>query len=304
MKAMRASRGIGPLRAAALLLAVAGLLPGAAHAQQVQVTDDTGAVIALAQPAQRIVSLSPHLTELLFAAGAGARVVGVDDASDYPPQAQQLPRIGSSAALDFERLLALNPDLVVAWSSGNPARLVTRLQQLRVPIYRNEIRRFADVASTLRRLGELAGTGETARARARQFEVQISALREHYADRPRLRVFHQIWPQPLLTVNGEHLISQAIELCGGRNVFADRRALTPQVGVEAVLRADPDVIVTSTPVSGETDGLARWRRLRTLRAASEGRLITIDADTLHRATDRVVDGARELCEKLDAVRSR
>jgi iron complex transport system substrate-binding protein len=119
-----------------------------------------------------------------------------------------------------------------------------------------------------------------------------------------LRVFHQIWAQPLITVNGEHLISQAIELCGGRNVFAAERTFTPQVGIEAVLRANPDVIVTSAPVAGETDGLARWRHLRTLRAAREGSLVTVDADTLHRATDRIVDGTRELCEKLDAVRSR
>jgi iron complex transport system substrate-binding protein len=117
-------------------------------------------------------------------------------------------------------------------------------------------------------------------------------------------VFYQIWTQPLITVNEEHLISNAIELCGGRNVFAAEGAFTPLVGIEAVLRADPDVIVTSAPVAGGTDGLARWRRLRTLRAAREGSLITIDADTLHRATDRIIDGTRELCEKLDAVRSR
>ena len=291
-------------KAAALLLAIAGLLAGPAQAQAVRVTDDTGAVIDLARPAQRIVSLSPHLTELLFAAGAGAQVVGVDEASDYPPQARQRPRIGSSSTLDYERLLALKPDLVVAWSSGNPARLVARLQGLGLPIYRNEIRRFADVATTLRRLGALAGTGEAAETRAQQFEAQVSALRERYADRPMLRVFHQIWAQPLITVNGQHLISQAIEVCGGRNVFADARELTPRVDIEAVLGADPDVIVTSAPVAGEADNLQRWRHLRTLRAAREGSLVTIDADTLHRATDRIVDGTRELCEKLDAVRSR
>jgi iron complex transport system substrate-binding protein len=289
---------------AALLLAAAALLSDPAQAQTIRVADDTGVTVELARPAQRIVSLSPHLTELLFAAGAGTQVVGVDDASNYPLQARHLPRIGSSSTLDYERVLALKPDLVVAWSSGNPARLVARLQGLHLPVYRNEIRRFADVASTLRRLGELAGTSAVAQVRAQRFEAELAALRERYADRPPLRVFHQIWAQPLITVNGEHLISQAIELCGGRNVFAAERTFTPQVGIEAVLRADPDVIVTSAPVAGETDGLARWRHLRTLRAAREGSLVTVDADTLHRATDRIVDGTRELCEKLDAVRSR
>jgi iron complex transport system substrate-binding protein len=289
---------------AALLLAAAALLLGPAQAQTIRVADDTGVTVELARPAQRIVSLSPHLTELLFAAGAGTQVVGVDDASNYPLQARHLPRIGSSSTLDYERVLALKPDLVVAWSSGNPARLVARLQGLHLPVYRNEIRRFADVASTLRRLGELAGTSAVAQVRAQRFEAELAALRERYADRPPLRVFHQIWAQPLITVNGEHLISQAIELCGGRNVFAAERTFTPQVGIEAVLRADPDVILTSAPVAGETDGLARWRHLRTLRAAREGSLVTVDADTLHRATDRIVDGTRELCEKLDAVRSR
>jgi iron complex transport system substrate-binding protein len=304
MTAMRRLHRIGCTRAAALLFATALLPVGLAQAQPVRVTDDTGAVIELARPAQRIVSLSPHLTELLFAAGAGAQVVGVDDASDYPPQAQQRPRIGSSSTLDYERLLALKPDLVVAWSSGNPARLVARLRGLGLPIYHNEIRRFGDIATTLRRLGALAGTGEAAEARAQQFEAPVLALRERYADRPTLRVFHQIWAQPLITVNGHHLISQAIELCGGRNVFADARELTPQVDIEAVLRADPDVIVTSAPVAGEGDNLQRWRRLRTLRATREGNLITIDADTLHRATDRIFEGTRELCKKLDAARSR
>lgn len=289
---------------AALLLAAAALLSGPAQGQTIRITDDTGAAIELARPAQRIVSLSPHLTELLFAAGAGAQVVGVDDASNYPLQARQLPRIGSSSTLDYERVLALRPDLVVAWSSGNPARLVARLQGLQLPVYRNEIRRFDDVASTLRRFGQLAGTSAVAQVRAQQFELELAALRERYADRTSLRVFYQIWAQPLITVNGEHLISHAIELCGGRNVFAAEGTFTPQVGIEAVLRADPDVIVTSAPVAGETDGLVRWRHLRTLRAAREGSLITIDADTLHRATDRIIDGTRELCEKLDAVRSR
>ena len=289
---------------AALLLAAAALLSGPAQAQTIRIIDDTGAAIELARPAQRIVSLSPHLTELLFAAGAGTQVVGVDDASNYPLQARHLPRIGSSSTLDYERVLALKPDLVVAWSSGNPARLVARLQGLQLPVYRNEIRRFDDVASTLRRLGQLAGTSAVAQVRAQQFELELAALRERYADRTSLRVFYQIWAQPLITVNGEHLISHAIELCGGRNVFAAEGTFTPQVGIEAVLRADPDVIVTSAPVAGEIDGLARWRHLRTLRAAREGSLITIDADTLHRATDRIIDGTRELCEKLDAVRSR
>jgi iron complex transport system substrate-binding protein len=290
-------------RAALLAATLAWMCVPAAHAAAVTLTDDLGAAVTLPAPARRIVSLAPHLTELLFAAGAGERVVGVDEASDFPAAARALPRVGSSSALDHERVLALRPDLVVAWGSGNPPRLLAHLQRLGVPVFRIEARRFDDVVAALRKLGQLAGTAAQAQLRAKAFDDEVQALRASYAARAPLRTFHAIWMQPLMTINGEHLISQALELCGASNVFAGARALTPQVGAEDVLAADPDVVTMSTPGDGAAPAQLP-RSLQGLRAVRDAAVVAVNPDTLHRASDRIVQGARELCEKLDTVRQR
>ena len=286
-----------------LLLAASMVALAAAQAQpRVQVSDDDGHLVSLSQPARRIVSLAPHLTELLFAAGAGERVVGVAAYSDYPAAARALPRIGDSAQLDLERIVALRPDLIVVWRDGNSAQQLDRLATLKLPIYASEIHRMADIESTLRRLGALTGTADAADRAARTFADTVSQLRARYAAQPPLRVFYQVWHRPLLTINGQHLISEALALCGASNVFSALPLLTPTISEEAVLQADPDAIVTGSVDPQGPDNLDGWRRLRALRAAREDHLIVVNPDTLHRPSPRVVDGAQELCEKLDRVR--
>jgi iron complex transport system substrate-binding protein len=282
----------------------AGPVPASVAAQPGPVRDDSGADVLLPAPAKRIVSLAPHLTEQLFAVGAGAQVVGVTAYSDFPAAARQLPQVGDSAQLDLERIVALRPDLIVAWRSGNSAQQLERLAALRIPIYRSESRELADIAITLRRLGALTGRTDQAEHEARRFEGGVAALRERYASRTELRVFYQIWPQPLLTINRAHMISQALALCGARNVFADLNAFTPTVGEEGVLGADPDAIVTGRAPGQRGDDLERWRQRKGLRAAALGNLIEVNADTLHRQSQRLLEGASELCEKIDAARER
>jgi len=279
-----------------------GLGAGTAASAPVQARDSDGHTVQLTQPAQRIVSLAPHLTELLFAVGAGDRVVGTVAHADYPPAARALPRVGDSALLDLERIAALKPDLIVVWRHGNSAQQLQRLQALHVPLYASEARTLADIAQSMRSLGALAGTATQADARADAFEHGVSALRARYAHQRVLSVFYQIWPQPLMTINGEHLISQVLTLCGARNVFAAQRPLTPTVSEEAVLLADPDVIATGLVPGAHDDPFALWRRLKALRAARLGHFVGVDADLLHRQSDRVLQGAQELCERLDAVR--
>jgi len=286
--------------AAGLVLAAAGGLAGAEPAPPVR--DDDGQTLVLPAPARRIVSLAPHLTELLFAIGAGERVVGAAAYSDHPPAARALPRIGDSALLDLERIVALKPDLIVVWRDGNSAQQLDRLATLKLPVYASQIRRLADIESTMRRLGALAGTAATADAAAERFAAAVTQLRATYAQRAPLRVFYQIWHRPLLTVNGQHLISEALQLCGASNVFADLKPLTPTVSEEAVLLADPDAIVTGSVDPNGPDNLDGWRRLNALRATRNGHLLVVNPDTLHRQSDRVLEGARELCEKLDGVR--
>lgn len=288
---------------ARLLVVAASLLcAAAASAQRVQVIDDDGRTVSLPQPARRIVSLAPHLTELLFAAGAGERVVGAVAYSDHPAEAGRVPRVGDSAQLDLERLVALKPDLVLVWRDGNSAQQLDRVAALKLPVYASEIHRMADIEHTLQRLGTLAGTPEAASARSRAFAREIEQLRARYASRPPLKVFYQIWHRPLLTVNSRHLISEALAICGARNVFGALPMLTPTVNPEAVLQADPDAIVTGSVDPAGADNLDAWRRLPALRAARHGHLLVVNPDTLHRPSPRVAEGTRELCEKLERVR--
>ena len=285
------------------MLLLTGAAPAAPQAA-VAAADDAGHTVRLPVPARRIVSLAPHLTELLFAAGAGDQVVGVAAFSDFPEAARGLPLVGDSAQLDLERIVALRPDLIVLWGSGTPARQQDRLARLGVPVFASEVRRFEDIASTLRRLGALAGTAAAAAVRAEAFEHELARLRREYAGRPTLSAAYQIWPRPLMTVNGQHLISQALETCGARNVFAALGPLVPTLDPEAVVAADPDVIVAGRGPRDGPDVLATWRRLPALRATREGRLFTVDPDTLHRASDRVLEGTRSLCAQLDRARPR
>lgn len=288
-------------RFAAFLLLLALL---ARPALALTLNDDSGASLTLPRPAQRIVSLAPHLTELLFAAGAGERVVGVGAWSDYPEAAKTLPQVGDSAMLDLERIVALKPDLLVVWRDGNSPQQLRKLATLGIPVYASELGTLADIAATLRRLGQLAGTEAAANARAAAYEQRLRALRERYAGRAPLRVFYQVWPRPLLTFNDRHLVMQGLALCGVKNVFGTLAPLVPTVSEEAVIAADPDVIVTGRAAGEATDGLAGWRRFARMKAVRSGALIEVDPDTLHRSSDRIVDGLDQLCAKLDAVRAR
>jgi iron complex transport system substrate-binding protein len=275
---------------------------GVAHAE-VRVHDVDGRAVVLAQPARRIVSLAPHLTELLFAVGAGDAVVGTVAHSDFPGAARRVPLVGDSAMLDLERIAALQPDLLLVWRHGNAPQQLQRLATLNVPTYAHEARAPGDIARGLRDLGTLTGHDVEAAARAETFERAVATLRARFAGQRRLRVFYQVWPQPLLTLNGEHLVSQALDVCGADNVFAAQRLLTPTVTEEAVLLADPDAIVTGwIPAYGGPPPLENWKRLDALRAVRASALVTVNPDLLHRQSDRVVLGVQELCEKLDAVR--
>jgi iron complex transport system substrate-binding protein len=269
----------------------------------VRVRDVNGHEVVLAKPARRVISLAPHLTELMFAIGAGGRVTGTVEYADFPEAAKQVPRVGDSALLDLERIVAMKPDLLLVWRHGNSPQQLERLAALQLPTYASEARTLADIAHTLRDLGVLTGLPEQAEQRASAFEAEVAQLRAHFASRRRIEVFYQIWNQPLITVNGQHLISQVLELCGAHNVFAAERLLTPTVTEEAVLLANPDAIVAGWSDSFGQAPLAGWRRLRSLRATQLDHLLQVEPDLLHRQSDRVVLGARELCDKLDAVRS-
>lgn len=275
------------------------LLPPAGA--EIRVTDDTGQPIILEKPAQRIISLAPYITELLFAAGAGEAIVGVTAFSDYPEAARSLKQVGGGGGLDLEAIMALQPDLVVAWQSGNPRGQVERLQSLGITVFFSEPRRLQDVPATLRRFGRLAGTESAAAVQVDSFNRRYAELHEEYAQRPQVSVFFQIWDQPLMTLNGEHLFSDVVRLCGGENVFNALSALAPQIDVEAVLLANPDVIVIAADDS-DSSLLAAWQRWPQLSAVKQGHVYAIPREQLVRHSPRILDGAERLCELLDVAR--
>ncbi len=274
------------------------LLPASA---EIRVMDDAGQPVILEKPAQRIVSLAPHVTELLFAAGAGGAVVGVTEFSDYPESARSLAQVGGGGGLDLEAIIALQPDLVVAWQSGNPRGQVERLQSLGVTVFFSEPRRLQDVPATLQRLGRLAGTESVAAAQADSFNHRYIELRDKYSSRPKVSVFYQIWDQPLMTLNGEHLFSDVVRLCGGENIFNTLPTLAPQIDIEAVLQANPDVIVIAADAN-DSPLLAAWQRWPKLSAVKQGHVYAMQREQLVRHSPRILDGAERLCILLDAVR--
>jgi len=285
-----------------VLLWMAALLCRCAFAADIAVIDDTSRTVTLPQPAQRIVSLSPHATELLFAAGAGDRVVGVASYSNFPPEAQRLPAVGSAENLNLEAIIALRPDLIVAWESGNGSAQVERLQPFGIPVFFSEPRQLDDIATNLKKLGRLAGSSAAADAAAMVFRDAYRKLEHEYAHRTPIRTFYQIWHQPLMTVNGQQMINQVITLCGGRNIFAELETLAPVVSREAVVVADPQAIIASGQAAERPEWLESWRAWPQVSAVKHGQLYVIEADLIQRQTPRVLQGAAIMCRQLEKAR--
>jgi iron complex transport system substrate-binding protein len=281
-----------------LALSLLGFVAAPASAG-VEVIDDAGRTVRLAGPAERIVTLAPHLTELLFEAGAGAGVVGAAAFSDYPPQARAIARIGDARALDLERIVALRPDLVVAWASGSPQRQLDRLQALGHTVFVNEPGELDAIASAIERLGILAGTAAVARMRAADFRRELARIRAAAHRGQRVRVFYQVAERPLVTVSDRHVIADALAGCGAVSVFAGARDWLPRPSREAVLLADPDAIVVAADPQ-EPGALGAWKRWKGLRAVRAGHLYVVDPSLLHRATPRVLDGLAALCRHVAA----
>ncbi|MBT3262964.1 MAG: cobalamin-binding protein [Acidiferrobacteraceae bacterium] len=273
-----------------------------ADAQRVQALDDTHAQIRLSTPAQRIISLAPNLTEILFFIGAGDRVVGTVDHSDYPPAALQVPRVGSHSRFDFETILRLQPDLILAWESGNPAALVTRLEQLGLTVYRAEPATLALIASTLVRIGKLTGNDKTANRLAGQFLEEAESIRKTFYRKKLIRVFYQVWHDPLITLNGDHLVSRLLEDCGAHNVFADLPDIAPTVSRESIISRNPAAIIAGDGTGGSHRALDHWANWDQVDAVANGRLYIVNSDHLHRHSPRILEGMRELCQVIDRAR--
>ncbi len=268
------------------------------------VIDDKEREVCLSRPAERIIALSPGVTELLFAAGAGDRIIGAVRYSDYPEAANELPRVGNHTRVDMETVLAMDPNLIVAWVSGNAPEQIDRLEQLGLTVYYSEVRNFDDVARSIRRFGTLAGTGAKAEQAAADFSADLDRLNQTYGDRDPVRLFYQVWDDPLMTVNDTHLISQIIELCGGHNVFGALDRMVPRLDRESVLAARPEAIAAGGMGEEDESWLEPWKQFDQLPATARGNLFFVPPSTIQRPTPRVIEGAEILCEHLETARGR
>ncbi|NHZ44847.1 cobalamin-binding protein [Massilia aquatica] len=285
-----------------LLAAFAGMIAINASAA-ITVNDDDGRPVTLQKPAQRVIALAPHVTEMLYAAGGAERLIGAVAYSDYPEAAKRLPQVGSHNGIDMERIAALKPDLIVVWMHGSSERQIDQIRALGIPLFHSEPRKLDDIATNLSRLGKLMGTEAVADPAAADLRKRLGALQAKYAKRAPVRMFYQVWDKPLYTLNDGHILSDAMRMCGGENVFGKLKVTAPVVTVEAVLQEDPEALF-----SGErspTDiGLTLWKPFTTMTAVKRGNLFSIDGNLLNRSGPRMIAGAEILCDKLDLVRQR
>jgi iron complex transport system substrate-binding protein len=289
--------------AASLFLAFLVSLPASA-ATAVHVQGADGVTLTLAAPAVRVVSLAPDLTELMYDAGAGDAMVGTVQYSDYPAAAKKLPQLGDAFHVDTERLLALKPDLVLAWEGGTPQALIDKLRALKLPVLAIGTHELLDVATNLETLGIATGHSGEAQLAAEDFRTRLGALRSRYARSAPLRVFYEISSQPLFTVGGAQSISHLIEVCGGRNLFADLKELAPAVSVEAVLARDPQAIVSGDGEGDVEQRFKTWQRWPDISAVHAGNFIAVNDDWVSRATPRLLDAGKQLCDGLETARGR
>jgi len=269
---------------------------------EVAVVDDAGQKVALTSPAMRVVSLAPNITEILFFIGAGEQLVGAVEYSDFPPAARDLPVIGSHSRFDVEQILSLQPDLIVGWLSGNSLEDLEGLKRLGLPVFISEPSTVEGIVSLMERLGVLTGHQAQSLSQASAFRASFNASRETYSTRRQVSVFYQVWEQPIYTLNGDHVISQLISLCGGRNIFSDLKQLAPVVSLESVLARDPEVIVGGG-IFGQTPPWAeRWQSWPTVRAVRNRHIYAVDSDHIARMGPRLAQGVEALCLVIDKAR--
>ncbi|MQR01645.1 cobalamin-binding protein [Glaciimonas soli] len=278
---------------------IALLISAQTHAV-ITVSDDDGNLVTLQKPAQRVIAMAPHVAELLFAAGGGGHIIGAVSYSDYPAAAKKIPRIGDNRQIDMERVIAMRPDLIVVWRHGGSERQIEMLRKLGIPLFHSEPEKLDNIPDNIQRLGQLLGTENVAQPAAAALRQKLAALRAHYAHKPAVRMFYQIWDKPLYTINGTSIISDAIRLCGGENIFADMKIIAPVVSIESVLLADPEAIFGSN--DKDDSGVNLWRQYPTMKAVRNDNLFTLDSDLLSRAGPRMIEGTAALCEKLELAR--
>ena len=271
-------------------------------ASEIVIIDDNGDEVRLAAPAKRIISLAPNITEVLFHLGAGGLVVGADEYSNYPEVAKKIQRVNNHAAANYELILSLQPDLVIAWQSGNGDKIIHLLRKLGIPVFVVETRKIEDIPNLFHRFGKLSGFTQQADRRALEFTERLDRLRRDQVGKPQVRTFYQIWNEPLITLNGKHMVSDVIALCGGVNIFADAIPLVPYVNIESVVAADPQLIIAGGSKEEQPNWFKSWQKWDALSAVINKQIYLIPADLMQRHSARILEGAEMMCGYLDRAR--
>lgn len=284
------------------LIVFFGLITAATSFADIRLPQAGGGTLVLSTPAGRIITLAPNLAELVFAAGAGGRLIAVVEYSNFPAEVAQIPRIGDAFRIDLERIIELEPDLVIAWKSGNPQTALQKLVQLGITVWQIEITRPEEIADAVENISYAAGTQSHGLAVARQLRSRFADLQQQNAGKTPVEYFYQIAPRPLYTINGQHIISRSLEVCGGHNIFADLPTLAPQISRESVILANPQAMI-APEISGEPQALAVWQDWPRLHAVQNGTMIYLPADEISQATPRLLDSIDLACKLLDQVRA-
>lgn len=251
---------------------------------------------------ERIITLSPSSTEMLFDIGVGDRLVGTVEHADFPDAAKSLPRIGNYAGLNIERIVALEPDLIVAWKSGNKQSDLEKLESLGLPITYVDPKSMTAVRDAIERLGKEVGEEALGKAAAERFDRAYQALRAEYGSKEFVRVFYQLSYQPLRTVGEGSWVEALIHDCNGDNVFHDANAPYPVVSLESIIVKDPEVIIMSSHTNAIQSRDAVWERWPNISAVRNGAMIPINSSTLLRSGPRAIEGMSLLCKAIDRVR--
>ena len=290
------------IRSLLTIILVLQLCAPAAHAA-ISVTDDAGNIITLNKPATRIISLSPHVTELIFAAGAGERLIGTVKYSDYPEAAKAIPRIGDNRQLDIERIIAMKPDLLVVWMHGAYERVLEPLRKSGIPYFFSEPHKLEQIPETLLKLGSLFGTEKQAQMSANAFREQLTQLSTRYQNKSQVRTFYQVWGKPIFTLNDKSIVSDVLRICGGKNIFGHLSAAAPTLSTEAVIQENPELIITGDSDNQAGSGVEQWKGFSTMLAVKNQNLVAVDGDQLNRAGPRIIDGAKVVCEAMELARN-
>ncbi|NYT65596.1 cobalamin-binding protein [Alcaligenaceae bacterium] len=254
-------------------------------------------------PANRVVALTPHITELVYAAGGGDKLIATVSSSDYPPAAKKLPRIGDGLSVNAESLLALQPDLVIAWHEKSAAQaLAPTLQKLSIPLHYIEPRRLVDIPLAISQLGVLMGTQTVAKAKALALNNELTQLEQRYAKATPVSVFIEVGTAPLYTIGNDPLLNDTLRICGGINVYQDSMLAAPLISTEDVLARQPDVVIVGSRNQAQLATRQHaWKQL-TLKAATTDHIYGLDPDALFRPGPRMLEAAKTLCTYLDSAR--